>query len=225
MPTPLDRQPHDLAVKQMAPLSPTDLRVPTAEEFDLDSKIGIHLFRASRPEHQWLVRPTFAYAGANTFTVSGTLATIGSPEPIVLDATRFTPPPLSDTFSQVARVDSLTLVGFTAEVSEQEDPLLGQFSYGFAGGVNSLAKENTRRYRYFWVLFYSIDTDLTIADVIAALGTAKTLPWWLAKPTKSSPTRSISPLFCSSNATRTTAIAVSGVGLAANSWISIAFPL
>jgi hypothetical protein len=160
----------------MAPLSPTDLRVPTAEEFDLDSKIGIHLFRASRPEHQWLVRPTFAYAGANTFTVSGTLATIGSPEPIVLDATRFTPPPLSDTFSQVARVDSLTLVGFTAEVSEQEDPLLGQFSYGFAGGVNSLAKENTRRYRYFWVLFYSIDTDLTIANVIAALGTAKTLP-------------------------------------------------
>jgi hypothetical protein len=176
MPSPLDRQPHDLAVKQMAPLSPTDLRVPTAEEFDLDSKIGMHLFRASRPEHQWLVPPTFAYAGTNTFTVSGTLATIGSPEPIVLDAVRFTPPPLENTFIQIGRADQLTLVGFAAEVGEIEDPLLGQFSYGFPGGVNSLAKENTRRYRHFWLLFYSIGTNTDISDVIAALGTAKSIP-------------------------------------------------
>jgi hypothetical protein len=176
MPSPLDRRPNDLAVKQMAPLSPTDLRVPTAEEFDLDSQIGIHLFRASRSEHQWLVLPTFIYAGANTFTVTGTITQVGSPEPVVLDAVRFIPPPLSDTFSQVSRQDRLSLVGFAAEVSEQEDPLLGQFSYGFAGGVNSIAKENTRRYRYFWVLFYSIDSDLTIANVVAALGTAKSLP-------------------------------------------------
>lgn len=176
MPSPLDRRSNDLAVKQMAPLSPTDLRVPTAEEFDLDSKIGIQLFRSQRSEHEWIVPPTFSYVGANTFAVTGTIALIGSPVPIALDTARFTPPPLDNNFGQFSRLDRLYLVGFTAEVSEQEDPLLGQFSYGFAGGVNSIAKENTRRYRFFWVLFYAIDAALSTADVIAALGTAQSLP-------------------------------------------------
>jgi hypothetical protein len=174
-PSPLDRQPHDLGVKQMAPLSPTDLRVPTPEEFDLDSRIGINLFRAGRSEHRWLKMPTFTYSN-NTFAISGKLLQIGAPEPVTLSRVQFTPPPLPNTFSQIDRYDRLYLVGFTAEVGELEDPLLGQFSYGFAGGVNSLAKENTRRYRYFWVLFYAIDSMLTVANVVAALGNAKSLP-------------------------------------------------
>lgn len=176
MPSPLDRVPHDLAVRQMAPLSPTDLRVPTAEEFDLDSKIGINLFRASRPEHHWIARPTFAYAGNNIFAITGTLAQIGSPSPVVLADVRFVPPPLANTYAQISRRDSLTLVGFTAEVGESQDPVLGQFSYGFAGGTTSIAKENTRRYRYFWVLVYAIDGSVDIPQFIAALGTAQSLP-------------------------------------------------
>lgn len=176
MPSPLDRQPHDLAVRQMAPLSPTDLRVPTAEEFDLDSKIGIQLFRASRSEHQWLDRPSFEMPNPGRVGIEGLLLPIGSPTPIAID-TQIVIPPLADTFTQVDRRDSLHFVGFTAEVGELEDPLLGQFSYGFPGGVMSLAKENTRRYRYFWVLCYRIGgLDLDVSDIIAAIGASKSLP-------------------------------------------------
>ena len=176
MPSPLDIKSNDLAVKQMAPQSPTDLRVPTAEEFDLDSKIGIKLFRSSRIEHIWQELPTVEFQAPGSFSLSGRLTQIGSPVPIDLSGVLFSPPPLENTFSQIDREDKLYLVGFTAEVSETQDPLLGQFSYGFAGGVNSIAKENTRRYRSFWVLFYVVNAELTINNVITALGTAQSLP-------------------------------------------------
>lgn len=174
--SPLDRQNNDQAVRQMAPLSPTDLRVPTAEEFDLDSRIAISLFRAGRSHHTWLDRPVFTSTAPSSITITGKLLQIGSPVPIDLNTT-ITVPPLANTVARVDRRDSLYLVGFTAEIGELQDPLLGQFSYGFPGGVRSIAKENTRRYRYYWVLFYRMDSlELSSSDVILAIGNTKQLP-------------------------------------------------
>jgi hypothetical protein len=168
MPTPFDRQPHDLAVKSIAPLSPLDPRVPMAEEFALDAEIGVHLFKSGRVS-TWAGAPAFFISGPRLIISCSAKLAI-STDPVALDLALL-PTPLANSIDIVDRIDKFFLVGFAAEIGESQDPLLGtvNFSYQTPDSLQGVQKENARRLRSFWVVVATI-RDLSKADILNVLG-------------------------------------------------------
>lgn len=171
MPSPLDRKSNDLAVIRVPPLTPTDLRVPTAEEETLNSEILMHLVTRTRKERGWTRLPDFGVS-QRKLTLSSGQATLPI-YPGLLDInTSITLTPLPDTSSTVSRADWIYLIAFGAEVGATQDPLLGQFGFQgrYVGSTEIVVvqKENTRRLRAFWALVLS-SAPLTPESFLALL--------------------------------------------------------
>jgi len=131
MASPLDRKDHDVGVLFVAPSSPTDKRVPTAEEMSLQEIIDLHNER-QRFKPLWKSEPTFGITAApRTANISGRLKIPVIPAEQQLTAVDFTVPALSNTTSVVSRIDRLYLVGLVAEVGADQDPVLGEFTFRY----------------------------------------------------------------------------------------------
>ena len=157
------RSPNDLAVKQQANTSPVDIRVPTADEFALDSVITTHFIRSTRLDSGWISPPVLSIQSSRVLTISGQALLPVYPGITEIE-TQLQIPALSSASATILRQDRLYLVGFAAEVGAEQDATLGTFSFQYrspSSSIETLQKENTRRYRAFWALVYG-ENVLTI---------------------------------------------------------------
>lgn len=167
---PFDKVSHDLGIRPVPPASITDPRQPMAEEFDLDSQIQIGLFQADRRSYWRDVPPVLIWNSIlGRIEASGVASLAIFPESLSIAAT-LSPVPLSDTTSSIDRLDFHTIVGFAADVGQEHDVTLGQVSFGYQipNGIQGVTKENSRRYRAFWVVISSRD-PLTRPDIVNLL--------------------------------------------------------
>lgn len=157
MTTPFDQQPHDLGLKFLAPTGVQDVRVPLAEEFSLADRININLVKNSR-RNGWSTLPQFNTQN-NTIQVVGKANLQIYPQPLSIN-TQFVVPSLATTTAVIRQDNYLYLVGLAAEVGASQDPVLGQVSFRYrdpvANTIQSIEKENARRYRAFWLFVLSV---------------------------------------------------------------------
>lgn len=166
----LERSLNDLAVKQQANTSPVDIRVPTADEFALDSEITAHYIRSSRLDLGFMSPPALSIQAGGILSLSGQ-ALIPVYPGITSIETQLQIPALSSAAATILRKDNLYLVGFAAEVGAEQDDQLGTFSFQYrspSASIETLQKENTRRYRAFWVLVYG-ENELTLENFVGLL--------------------------------------------------------
>jgi len=170
MANPFALQPHDLTIKPIAPGSPTDPRVPMAQEQAMDREMAILRWCASR-KNVWATIPQYVADGMKIKLSGGRVLLKVYPEVLSLD-TQVVIPPLENTTLFIKRDDVLSLVGFAAEVGEAQDPVLGQVDFHYflqaTSTVKTIEKENSRRYRAFWVLVLSNKIP-TREDILAVL--------------------------------------------------------
>ena len=167
----VDRVPHDLGVIRVAPTSPIDLRVPTADEESLDSQIHFHYTMRSVLEWGWTGIPQISVTGGNRrLAISGGKAVLPVyPGELSISTIINLPGLPGGVFN---REDRVYLASFAAEVGESQDPALGE--YTFSGRylnsteIVSIAKENTRRLRAFWMLIWH-SASLTSQQVLDRL--------------------------------------------------------
>lgn len=149
---------------QLGPQGANDLRAPTWGEFDLDSRIQIHNRRNARvKEMGWLSPPSVEVVDgvAKTIKVDGSALLPVHPSTCEI-STQISLPALGPS-AITFREDHLYLVGIAAEVGAEQDPILGTYSFQYqdgTGSIETLQKENTRRYRAFWMLIYG-ENELT----------------------------------------------------------------
>lgn len=162
--------PHDLTFKPLPPASPTDPRVPMAEEFSMDREIAIARWRSSRVSG-WRETPQYQPDGMKIKLLGGKALLKTYPIELALDTT-IVIPALETSTLFIKRDDVLSLVAFAAEVGELQDPNLGKVSFKYrepgTNNVVAIAKENSRRYRAFWILALTQKLP-TLADILAGL--------------------------------------------------------
>lgn len=170
---PLNLQPHDLGVKFMPPASQSDPRVPMAEEFALSSEIFIELWRSSRKQG-WKTLPKFE-TNIRKLKIAGSAQLKIYRDTLNLD-TSVVVPALENTNSVIKRDDYLSLVSFCAEVGAVQDAALGQISFRYRHplnqGIETIKKENSRRYRSFWMLV--LTSSLPTANTLLGSMTTET---------------------------------------------------
>ncbi|MFQ3617730.1 MAG: hypothetical protein SNJ57_12070 [Cyanobacteriota bacterium] len=157
---PLDQQPNDVGVIFVPPASLTDPRVPTAEELSLSVQIQQSALLRQQHKIGWQRYPVLGFTAARQLSITNGEAIVpGYPGVLAIDSTAITLPSLPDTTNTYLRTDWLYLLSFTAEVGQQQDPILGQYTFQYTeiGGsnVSTITKENTRRLRAFWCIIWS----------------------------------------------------------------------
>ena len=171
--TPLPRQPNDLAVKAVPPANPTQRRVPTAEAATLDAEIALHLSRQSRRSMGWVTPPSVTVSAPRTLNLSGGVALLPiAPDYQIALTTSLQIPALGSTTEIVNRNEELSLVGFSCEVGAEQDPALGEVRFDAVNqttqAVTEQVGENSRRYRFYWVLVLS-PSPLVASEFYASL--------------------------------------------------------
>jgi len=169
--SPFSKKPHDLGLQYVPPASPTDPRVPSAEEFSLNSELTIGLFRISR-ESGWIKPPEIIVNTQNRLQINGVVALKIYPAAALEINTQIVLPTIGNTTSVIQRDDFLSIVGLAAVVGEAQDPLLGKVSFRYrdpvANTIQSIEKENARRFRSFWLIALS-DKLITPAEILTNL--------------------------------------------------------
>jgi hypothetical protein len=162
--TPLNRYSHDVAVKSVPPANPTQRRVPTAEAMTLQAEIAAELTTKSRREMGWLKRPTMGVTSPRTITLSDGVALMPlAPNfEVPISSASATIPAIPTTSEIVSRNEILNLVGVWCEVGAEQDAELGQITFDALDpateAITQQVGENTRRYRFFWLLVLSPST-------------------------------------------------------------------
>lgn len=155
--------PTDLAVVFIAPTGPDDVRVPTAPDVTGVGEVAMRLARQSRQSVGWVTPPTVTIAPPRGLTLGGGRARIPIAPSYDVDVPSGTiqVPALPSVSSVVNRLDRLSLVGLAAEVGGEQDTALGSIVFAARSStgaiVQSSPKENTRRYRFFWLWVLSPD--------------------------------------------------------------------
>jgi hypothetical protein len=139
-----------------------------AEEFQLESEIFIELWRSSRRQG-WILPPKFNTDGRKLLIQDGSAQLKIYKEELKLNA-QVTIPALENTSSVIKTDNYLSLVAFCAEVGQAQDAALGKVSFRYRHplnqGIETIQKENSRRYRSFWMLVLS--PSLPTADTLLA---------------------------------------------------------
>ena len=173
----LDPQSHDLAVRMVAPESQSDPRVPTAEEFDLWARVQIARSRRSRLQCGWLHFPQLKMVAPRSLQIRGGEALLPSAAEyrLMLPETTLEIPALPSAATVIHQRDRLWLVAVVAEVGAAQDSVLGAVVFSYLEGdppnetlIETVPKENTRRWRSFWLLVLSPD-ELSAEDFYTAL--------------------------------------------------------
>lgn len=163
---------NDLGVIAIAPTSPTDARIPMAEEFALSEIIGVNLYRQTREGSQgWLTVPSISITNPRTVVIGGGVASSAIYPTSIPVATSVAIPALSSTSATIKQTQHLQLVVFAAQIGVPHDPSLSiTFNYqeSPSSPVQSVTKENSRRSRSYWLLVLSPDR-LTPASFNTAL--------------------------------------------------------
>lgn len=151
--------PHDLGIKPIPPRDRNDPRVPTAEEFSLQSEIIVALFKESG-RSLWESLPTLTVAPPRTLSCSGGIAHLkGYPVKVELPNASMTLPTLTSSTAIVKETQYLYLFSFAAVVGKDQDAVLGQMEFSYrdipTDSIVTVQKENTRRYRAFWAFVLS----------------------------------------------------------------------
>ena len=166
----------DLAVVFVTPTGPDDVRVPTAPDVTGVGEVAMRLARQSRQSAGWVTPPTVTIAPPRGLTLSGGRARIPIAPSYDLSVPTGTIqiPALPAAGSIVNRLDRLSLVGLAAEVGGEQDTPLGSVVFQGRNNAGVLVegspKENTRRWRFFWVWVLSPDV-LTADGFYQALNT------------------------------------------------------
>ncbi|MBD1864179.1 MULTISPECIES: hypothetical protein [Trichocoleus] len=159
MPDPLERKDHDLGIVFVPPASPTDPRVPTAEELTLGQQITSSVISRSRIQQGWQQLPQLSFSQNRRLAIANGKALLPVYPGILLLNTTITVPVLSSSASTIKQSDWVYLAGFEAEVGAAQDPVLGEYAFQYRDrGTNQIAtitKENTRRLRAFWAIVLS----------------------------------------------------------------------
>ena len=180
MPSPLDQKPNDVGVIFVPPASRNDPRVPTAEELSLSVRIQQSGLARQQHEAGWLRYPALSFTAARQLSITDGQALMpGYPGSLNINSTALTLPALPDTTNVYLRTDWLYLLSFSAEVGQQQSPILGQYTFqyteitqeGSQGDTSTITKENTRRIRAFWCWVWSA-TPITTATLLALLPNA-----------------------------------------------------
>lgn len=169
---PLIRVTHDIAVLTDPPASPTDPKVPTAEELALNSKILAQAIARTRLEQGWRNFPALSFSQTRRLTISNGQAIVAY-YPGVLDLnTSILIPDLPSAGSTIQQTDYVLLVAFNAEIGKTQDPVLGQMTFKYRNQntkeITPITKENTLRLRAFWGLVLS-PTPLSANDFLNLL--------------------------------------------------------
>jgi hypothetical protein len=164
---------HFLGVIQVPKQSPTDIRVPTAEEEALDSQLIIRNLSLIK-KNGWLSVPNLSVSGKNV-TVEGDFSSAIYPKPVTI-STSIAIPPLSDSITTTQRYDNLYLIVLDVEMGEAGDPELGQFSFQYKQigntTVQTATKENTRRHAAVYGLLLSQSSTITVESFWNTLTTS-----------------------------------------------------
>lgn len=185
--SPLQKQPHDLGIKYEAPKSRTDPRVPTAEEHSLGSNIAIEVVRKSRTQKGWLTVPVLETPSdaPRNIQITGRAILPIYPGQIELD-TQITLPIIGNTAATVKEDQIIYLVALNAEVGADQDAVLGRMSFQYLDQTNNtlaaIEKENSRRYRGFWLLVMST-VELTPELLLGGMLTTATSSGHVFSPT------------------------------------------
>jgi len=167
MPSPLDRQNHDLGIIFVPPESPTDPRVPTAEEATLNTEIIVRSLQAARLETGWQSYPVLNFTNGKQLNIASGKAILPSYPGVLSLTTEVIIAALDSTVSTIKQDHWLYLVSLNAEVGAEQDTVLGEYSFQYRDRTNhqiaTINKENTRRQRAFWCLVLS-PNPLTVAD-------------------------------------------------------------
>ncbi len=160
MSSPLDQQPNDVGIVFVPPASRTDPRVPTAEELSLGVRIQQSGLLRQQSVVGWQQYPALNFTASRQLSIAdGEAVMPGYPGNVAIGSTSITLPALPDTSNTYLRTDWLYLMSFTAEVGQQQAPILGQYTFQYTeiGGtdVSTITKENTRRLRAFWSFVWS----------------------------------------------------------------------
>lgn len=162
MSSPFDRVGHDVGVKPVPPLDVDDPRVPTAEETSLQSEISFSLFQQTQKGQEgWVEIPGLTISPPRTLNIVGGIAKTSSyPGEIQLPTQSVELPILGSSSTAIVKEKQyLYLVTAIAEVGAEHDALLGQVTFQYrdlaTDQIESISKENARRYRSFWMLVLS----------------------------------------------------------------------
>jgi hypothetical protein len=171
MPSPLDRKDHDVGIVFVPPSSPTDPRVPTAEEMTMREIVRL-VNERKKIEPIWKKEPEFGItASPLTANISGRCIFSLYPGVLTLTAEDFVVPALANAVSTINRIDRAYVVSMVAEVGADQDTVLGQFTFRYREvnsetqevTIQTISAENTRRFRAFWALMVvedgTIDAD------------------------------------------------------------------
>lgn len=167
MSSPFDRVSHDVGVKPIPPLDVDDPRVPMAEETSLQAEIAFGLFQSTQKGHEsWIEVPGLAIAPPRTINLTGGVAKTSSyPGEVALPDQAIELPILGGSATAIVKEKQyLYFVTVVAEVGAEHDTLLGQVTFQYrdlaTDQIESISKENARRYRSFWMFVLS-KTELT----------------------------------------------------------------
>lgn len=169
---------NDLSVVHVPPQTDTDARVPTAEEMAAGAHLHTGNLRRASAQIQGAGvrnRPVFGVAPSLGVVIPSGLQYYAPGHPS-LDSiptdTTIQLPALADAITSISRYDQVYLVCFAAEVTEDIDvDIRFQFKWrNQANALQTLNKENTRRYRSFWAIAVS-QTVITAGAFVSNLPT------------------------------------------------------
>lgn len=170
MPNPLLLKSHTLQIKPIPPASPTKPAVPLAEDFDLNSRATIRMFRLAR-EDGWKTLPKAEVINGKLRVTGDAIARSYPAESVPFDAT-ITIPPLNNPTEIIKRDDYLSLIVVGTEVGVAQDISIGKsFKYRDPQtkqmAIAPPGTENSREYRSFWLLALS-GQPMTAADILGS---------------------------------------------------------
>lgn len=169
---PFSPKSNDLAVKFVPQTSPTDPRTVLAEEFNLNSSLGISLFISNRKK-RWIEPLTVAPTSIDKqIKITGRIQLEINPHDIVLNHKIIIPNLTEAPGSIFRRDDIVTLIGLAAEVGEEQDIVLGKVGFRYedtqTNTIKTIEKENGRRIRSFWLLALNdkVTTNSHFLDIL-----------------------------------------------------------
>lgn len=162
MSTAYDYNSDDLGVLYIPPNSPTDIRVPTAEEMTLNTLLSVA--QTNKEKYIWTKQPIISGELKNNLFISLEFNSEYSNKQYILDNFNLALPPILITQTNI--VLDLYLVSMLVEIGAVQDEVLGQVSFQYDtpdGVVTTPSKENTRRLRErFLLLIKNATTDLSL---------------------------------------------------------------
>lgn len=174
MPSPLDRQNNDIAVHWVPPQGIADPRVPTTEELNHHQLMVLNAQINDR-ERSWSRPPTLTINQPRSLEINGVALLPEAPAHRIAINTVITLAALPTGAGMIQRQDHVSLVSFVAVVGAEQDIALGEMTFQYLQGegenatLQTVTKENTRRYRHFWAIVVG-DSPITPEEFVSLLG-------------------------------------------------------